>query len=118
MEIDEEIDRIFKDNKINDLKRFIKKKERLNNWNYYMMYLFYITQSAGILTTSIATSNNYTNYIWVGIGLNMLASLLRSYEEYNNNIIKKLHTEINDIKNGTYIDENVIVDTKNNNSEA
>lgn len=48
----------------------------------------------------------------------MLASLLRSYEEYNNNIIKKLHTEINDIKNGIYIDENVIVDTKNNNSEA
>lgn len=115
---DDEIIKIFKDNKIQDLKRFIKKKERLNEYNYYMMYLFYIIQSAGILTTSIATSYNYTNYIWLGVGLNMFASLLRSYEEYNNNIIKKLHAEINNIKNGTYVDEDIIIDTKNNNSEA
>jgi len=114
---DQEIVMIFKNNKIKDLKRFIKRKENLNECNFYMMYLFYIIQSAGILTTSIATSYNYTNYIWFGVGLNMLASLLRSYEEYNNNTIKKLHSEIVNIKNNIYVDENILIDT-NNKSDA
>lgn len=105
-----EITQIFEDNKLNDLKHFIKKRQKLNSCNFYMAYLFYLIQSAGILTTTIATSYNNTEYIWLGVGLNIFASLIHSYEQLNNNIIIKLFKDINAIKNNIYVDEDILID--------
>jgi len=106
--------------KINDLQRFLNKRQFLNTVNSYLIYLFHFVQSAGILTTSIGTSYNNTYLIWTGVSLNILASLINVYEKTNNSIIKKLMTDIKNIKDGNYVDEGEHIetdkDTKNDNT--
>ena len=112
-----EIKKIFDDNTLTDLKRFIKKRECLNATNSYLIYLFHFIQSAGILTSSIATGRNNINLIWVGISLNILASLINVYEKTNNSILKKTMNNIKLIKDGNYIDECEIIETEKKDNE-
>ena len=105
-----QIQEILETNKIVDLKRFIKKRQTLNSCNVCLSYLFYLTQSVGILTTTIGTGYNVKELIWTGIGVNILASLIHSYEQINNNISIKLLKNIENIKNNTYVDEDVLID--------
>jgi len=105
-----EIKEIFDNNTLSDLKRFLHKRERLNRANSYLIYLFYLVQSAGILTTSVAAGNNDIYLLWSGIGLNVFASLIHVYEKLNNSIMKKVMNDIKSIKNGTYVDEGEMID--------
>ena len=105
-----QIQEILENNKISDLKRFIKKRQTLNSCNVCLSYLFYLTQSIGILTTTIGTGYEVKELIWTGIGVNILASLIHSYEQINNNISIKLLKNIESIKNNNYIDEDVLID--------
>lgn len=106
------IQNLFDENEIDDLKRFLDERKRLNSYNSYMIYFFHIFQSVGILTTTIATGYNSKEYIWVGIGFNFLASLVNVFEQTNNNISKHLLNDITAIKNGNYVDEEILVETK------
>ncbi len=108
MNTDNEIKEIFDNNRVSDLKRFIKRRQCLNSCNVIMSYLFYFVQSAGILSTTIGTGYNIKELIWSGIGLNIVASLCHSYEQVNNNISTKLMKNIQNIKNNTYVDEDTI----------
>ena len=108
-DISNEIKDIFDNNMLNDLKRFIQKRQCLNTTNSYLIYLFHFVQSAGILTSSVAAGNNNTNLIWLGIALNFLATLVHIYEKTNNSILKKLLVDIESIKAGTYVDESEMV---------
>ena len=103
------IEKIFDDNKINDLVRFMRKRQCLNSCNIYLIYLFHIVQSAGILTTSVATGYNIKELIWLGVGLNLLATLINIFEHTNNSISKHMLDNIISIKNDNYIDESIIV---------
>ncbi len=105
-----QIQEIFENNKIADLKRFIKKRQTLNSCNQCMSYLYYLVQSVGILTTTIGTGYNLKELIWTGIGVNILASLIHSYEQINNNISIKLLKNIENIRKNTYVDEDVLID--------
>ena len=108
--MDKEIKDIFDKNTLSDLKRFLEKRQCLNVANSYLIYLFHFIQSAGILTTSIAAASDDKKLIWIGVSLNILASLINVYEKTNASIIKKLMNDINDIKSGNYIDEGEMVD--------
>ena len=105
-----EINNILNNNQLEDLKRFIKKRQCLNGSNQMMIYFFHIIQSAGILTTSIAAGYDYRFLIWVGVGLNILASLITIFEKTNDVMSKKLMKDIQAIKDGNYIDESMVVD--------
>ena len=105
-----EIQEILENNKISDLKRFIKKRQSLNSCNVCLSYLFYLMQSIGILTTTIGTGYEIKELIWTGIGVNILASLIHSYEQINNNISIKLLKNIENIKKNNYVDEDVMID--------
>jgi hypothetical protein len=70
--------------------------------------MFHFVQSAGILTTTIATGYNYTYLIWIGVGLNVLASLLNVYEKTNSNLLKTYLKDIDSIKNGKFTDEGAV----------
>ena len=105
-----EIQNIFQQNELEDLKKFLNKRQCLNTTNTYLIYLFHFVQSAGILTTSIATSKNDENLIWIGVALNILATLIHVYEKTNNSIMKKLMNDIKAIKDGNYVDEGELVD--------
>jgi hypothetical protein len=95
---------------IDELKNFISRRSCLNKCNLFLIYFFHLVQSAGILTTTIATGYNLSYLIWVGVGLNILASLLNIYEKNNANILKKLEEEIEDIREGKPVEEATIED--------
>jgi len=107
--IEAEIQKLFDNNRLSDLKSFMKKRRRLNVMNTFLMYGFHIFQSAGILTTTIATGYNFRELIWVGVGLNVLSSLMNIFEKINTSISTNLMKNITSIKEGTYVDEGVIV---------
>jgi hypothetical protein len=103
-----EIQTIFEANKLNDLKEFINKRKCLNSWNIALIYLFHIVQAAGILTTTIAAGYDMKEIIWIGVGFNLLASLLNVFEKTNSSISKGLMKDIQAIKEGTFVDEGTI----------
>jgi hypothetical protein len=97
-------------NKIEDLKKFLEKRNCLNNTNQILNYLFHVIQSAGVLTTTIAAGYNMKELVWVGVGMNILASLINIFEKTNDSISKRMFKNIQAIKNGTYIDEGMLID--------
>ncbi len=103
--VNTEIQTIFETNKLTDLKAFMQKRKCLNEWNMVLIYLFHVVQSAGILTTTIAAGYDMKVLVWVGVGFNILASLINVFEKTNNGISKHLLKDINAIKDGTYVDE-------------
>jgi len=116
--INTQINQIFEENKINDLKSFLRKRHFLNNFNIFLVFLFYFVQTCGIFITTIGTSYNMPFLIWSGICLNSLASLITIYEKLNVNIMKNMFINIQNIKNNNYIDECAVVDLENFNKPA
>jgi hypothetical protein len=108
--VNTEIQTIFETNKLTDLKAFMQKRKCLNEWNMVLIYLFHVVQSAGILTTTIAAGYDMKLLVWVGVGFNILASLINVFEKTNNGISKHLLKDINAIKDGTYVDEGTMVE--------
>ena len=108
--MDNEIQIILNRNIVGDLTRFLGKRQCLNATNMYMNYIFHFVQTSGLLTTAIAQSYGWSNLIWVGIGLNSLATLLHIYEHNNNKLLDHMMQNIKKIKNGTYIDESSLID--------
>ena len=103
-----EIQTIFQKNKLDDLKQFMNKRKCLNDWNMVLIYLFHIVQSAGILTTTIAAGYDMKLLVWVGVGLNITATLINVFEKTNSTISKHLMKDIQAIKDGTFVDESGI----------
>lgn len=107
-----EIQALLNKNTMSDLRRFIRQRQTLNSANWYLKYFFHSVQAAGLLTTSMAQSYGWSNFIWLGIGLNSLATLIHIYEQTNNSISKHMLESIAKIKNGTYVDEDILIDTE------
>ena len=107
--VNEEIRIIFEQNKIEDLKRFMNKRQQLNAVNTWLIYAFHVFQSAGILTTTIATGYNIREMIWVGVGLNVISTLMNVFEKINTSISTKLMKDITSIREDKYVDEGTIV---------
>jgi hypothetical protein len=103
-----EIQSILEKNKLEDLKEFIHKRKCLNSCNMALIYLFHIVQSAGILTTTVAAGYEMKEIIWVGVGLNILASIINAFEKTNSSISKGLLKDIQAIRDGTFVDESNI----------
>lgn len=110
LDIGTRIKLVLETNQYEDLNRFIKKRKCLNECNIALAYFFHIVQALGILTTTIATGYNYPEYIWLGIGLNILASVLNIFEKTNDSMSKKMLKDIQAIKDGKYIGESELID--------
>ena len=111
------ITKIFNENKVTDLRKFLNQRHCLNKFNVFLVYLFYVVQSSGILLTTIATSNDNKNLIYIGIGLNLIASIINVYEKVNNSLLKNMMANIVAIHNNNYIDEIALVDLENINAQ-
>jgi len=108
MNVAGEIQSILEKNKLEDLKEFIGKRKCLNGCNLALIYLFHIVQSAGILTTTVAAGYNFKELIWVGVGLNIVATIINAFEKTNSSVSKGLLKDINAIRDGTYVDESAV----------
>lgn len=100
-----EIQAIFEKNKLSDLKEFVGRRKCLNEFNMALMYLFHIVQSAGILTTTIAAGYDMKELVWIGVGINIVASLINIFEKTNAGISKRLLKDIEAIRDGIFVDE-------------
>ena len=109
-DISMQIQAIFEQNKLGDLKEFVRKRKCLNEFNTVLMYLFHVVQSAGILTTTIAAGYDMKELIWIGVGINIVASLINIFEKTNLSISKHLMKDIEAIRNGTFVDESDIIE--------
>jgi hypothetical protein len=109
-EIALEISNIFDANQLADLKRFLSKRQCLNFSNTILIYIFHVVQTSGILLTTIAAGYDIKALVWVGAGVNALASLIKIFETTNNSILKKLMVDIKKIRDVTYVDEGVMVE--------
>ena len=112
-----EINNILSNNKLEDLKRFLKSRKSFNYLNIYLIYLFHIVQSVGIFITTFAAGYNNVQLIWVGIGLNIVASLINIIEKINNSISQKILNDITSIKNNLYIDGGILVNPDEENQQ-
>lgn len=130
MTITVKIDEILETNKINDLKRFIEKREKLNQYNIYIRYSYYVIHYSSILATTFAVGYIggincedpavflVKELIWAGICLNMISTVLSSFEQMNKTISKKMLRDIMNIKNGNYIDEGDLGELSHKNSDS
>ena len=109
-DISMQIQAIFEENKLGDLKEFVRKRKCLNEFNTVLMYLFHVVQSAGILTTTIAAGYDMKELIWIGVGINIVASLINIFEKTNLSISKHLMKDIEAIRNGTFVDESDVIE--------
>ena len=109
-DISMQIHAIFEQNKLGDLKEFVRKRKCLNEFNTVLMYLFHVVQSAGILTTTIAAGYDMKELIWIGVGINIVASLINIFEKTNLSISKHLMKDIEAIRNGTFVDESDVIE--------
>ena len=116
--MNDKVRQMLEDNKVNDLRRFIDKRQCLNSANMYLIYIFHVLQAAGILTTSVAAGYSIKELVWIGVGLNVLATLITVFEQTNNNISKKLLQNIEAIQIGKYIDEDTLVTPATSSSQA
>jgi len=111
------IQKIFNENKIQDLKDFIKKRSCLNTSGQYLTYLFYLLQSSGVFLTSIGNAYKRDMLIWSGVGASSLASFIYIVINSNSKINSQLLNNVKQIYEGNYIDEggiDAMTEKKNN----
>ena len=99
------INNMINQNKVEDLKRFISKRQNLNVSNQWFGYLFYILQTASVFSTSLGQSYGNPYLIWSGIGLTSIGTLIHAIINSNTKIKNNLMKNIKEIKGGSYIDE-------------
>jgi hypothetical protein len=109
--VDAEIEKIFSQNRLDDLKKFLSRRRCLNVTNMGFDYMFHVVQTSGILITTIAAGYNEKFLVWVGAGVSALASLIKVFETSNNAMLKKLLGDIKSIREGTYVDEGSLVES-------
>jgi hypothetical protein len=105
MEARIKIEDILNENKIEDLKKFIKQRACINQSNQWLSYTFYLFQSLGVFLVSIGNAYKNDYAIWTGVGANSLASFIYIVINSNHKINNSLYNNINKIKKNEYIDE-------------
>ena len=108
--VDEEIQKIFNQNRLADLKKFLTRRQHLNKSNMIFEYAFHVVQTSGILITTVAAGYDAKFLVWIGAGISALASLIKVFESSNNVMLKKLLADIKLIREGTYVDEGLLID--------
>jgi hypothetical protein len=113
-----EIKKILNEHELQTLKDSIKKRKKLNCVNTFLIYNFHIAQTLGILITTIAAGYNIKLLVWIGVGMNCLATLINVFEQTNNNISSKLLNDIKAMTNGTFIGESNLVDPETKQTDS
>jgi hypothetical protein len=99
------INNIINKNKVDDLLRFMSKRQNINCSNQLLGYLFYLIQTLSVFGNSLGqyTQNDYL--IWSSIGLTGIGTLIHAIINSNNKINTSLMANIKAIHAGEYVDE-------------
>ena len=81
-----------------DTREFLDKRECLNNANGWLISLFHLVQTVGILLTSFAAGTDNQNFVWAGVILNSMASLMQIYIKMHDVSLKQMMMDLQLIK--------------------
>lgn len=101
----DKINNIINKNKIDDLIRFLNKRQTINSSIQWLSYLFYFVQVTSVFTTSLGQAYTDNYLTWTGIGLTSINGFIYSIIQSNTKINNNLMNNIKAIKKGNYIDE-------------
>jgi len=90
-----------------DMDEFLKSRQCLNCVNGWLICMFHLVQTAGILLTSFAAGTGRTSLVWGGVILNSLASLMQIYIKAHDASLKKMMSGLKKMKDGTYVDYDI-----------
>ena len=90
-----------------DMDEFLKSRQCLNIVNGWLICMFHLVQTAGILLTSFAAGTGRTNMVWGGVILNSLASLMQIYIKSHDTSLKMMMSGLKKMKDGTYVDYDI-----------
>ena len=96
---------IINKNKVDDLLRFMNKRQNINCSNQWLGYLFYLIQTISVFSTSLGQAYVNPYLSWSGIGLTSIGTLIHAIINSNNKINSSLMSNIKAIHNGDYVDE-------------
>ena len=99
------INNIINKNKVDDLLRFMSKRQNINATNQWLGYLFYVIQTISVFSTSLGQAYVNPYLSWTGIGLTSIGTLIHAIINSNNKINSSLMANIKAIKSGNYVDE-------------
>ena len=99
------INNIINKNKVDDLLRFMSKRQNINATNQWLGYLFYLIQTISVFSTSLGQAYVNPYLSWTGIFLSSVGTLIHAVINSNNKINSSLMTNIKAIKSGSYVDE-------------
>jgi hypothetical protein len=89
-----QIKNMLEKTEMQELEINVKHASSLHQANIIIAYIFHIFQSIGIMTTTVAAGYGRNEFIWLGIGLNAIASLFHVIEKQNESLHKKLIKDI------------------------
>ena len=99
------IKNIINKNKVDDLLRFMNKRQNINCSNQWLGYLFYLIQTISVFSTSLGQAYQHPYLSWTGIGLTSFGTLIHAIINSNNKINNSLLSNIKAIHSGDYVDE-------------
>jgi len=101
-----------------DMREFLDSRECLNCINGWLISLFHLIQTAGILLTSFAAGTGETKLVWGGVILNSLASLMQIYIKSHDALLKQKLADLKLIKDGTYVDQGTVAEEEDKEKQA
>lgn len=93
-----------------DMDEFLKSRQCLNCVNGWLICMFHLVQTAGILLTSFAATTNNQDLVWIGVIINSLASLMQIYIKMHDTSLKMMMSDLQLIKEGKYVDQGTVAD--------
>ena len=83
-----------------DMDKFLKSRQCLNNVDGWLICMFHLLQTAGILMTSYAVAHDSTILVWIGVILNSLASIMQIYINMHDASLKQIMSDLKLIEEG------------------
>ena len=77
-----------------DMDEFLKSRQCLNCVNGWLICMFHLVQTAGILMTSYAVTHGSTSLVWIGVILNSLASIMQIYINMHDASLKQIMSDL------------------------
>ena len=105
-----EIERLIQQYGWEDFQNFRAKRRMLNILNFFCIHFFYLVQAASLFTGSIALAYGNQTLHFAALGLQLVATLIIVFEKIYNNVLNQLLAQMQAIRNGTYLDESILVE--------
>lgn len=98
----------LQENRLKDLNQLLEARDKIHALNIWLTYMFHFTQAFGVFTVAICQALDLGKYAFIGVGMNILASVFEAIRQFNTKLSVKKLKDIDSIRRGDYVDEGEI----------